>query len=147
MKHEYRILIKESRGDRHAAICRVEFDEETKAYESETVPELLQADSQSDLKFHLALIRTAFWKAPLVIYEADGERSLEEDIPEVELDDFHHHEAMDRASIWAEQFQEVVASHPAITSNSDHSKVCEQITDLLSDLYLNLAAKAVRNDD
>lgn len=61
--------------------------------------------------------------------------------PEGELDDFHQHEAMDRASIWAEQFEEVVAFHPAIASNPGHSKTCESNQSAVETLRFNEAQK------
>ena len=54
---------------------------------------------------------------------------------EVELDDFHRHEALDRVSVWLDHFCEHIAAHPVIIASPDLSTRCEKITDLCGALY------------
>jgi len=56
-------------------------------------------------------------------------------VKEVELDDFHRHEALDRVSVWLDHFCEHIAAHPVIIASPDLSTRCEKITDLCGALY------------
>jgi hypothetical protein len=55
-------------------------------------------------------------------------------------DPFSHHEALDRAHIFAEMFAAQLVDHPFIMARPDLAARCDQIADALGALYQAIGA-------
>ena len=53
----------------------------------------------------------------------------------IKIDQWHKHEALDRASIAMEFFDSTVATHPAIKADRDINALAKEIGNKLADLY------------
>ncbi len=51
------------------------------------------------------------------------------------MDEFSHHEALDRSSLIAEVFEQQLANHAFIKAHPDLAKRCDRIADALGELY------------
>lgn len=142
MPTEYRLLITENCDQRLPEIAQVSVDEKSGEFRRVGEAGVLRGESESDLRRILAEARGAFWRQPLLVDEEDGSLSPEWPEAEGDLDDFHRHEALDRASLWLDGFYENVARHPVVTADSGLAADCEKIVDAVADLYQKLGRKA-----
>ena len=138
MPTQYRLVFTPNSGQPLPEICQVSLDEESGEFRREGEAVVLRGESESDLREILVEARGAFWRQPLVVDEEDGSLALEWPEFTGELDDFHRHEAMDRASLWLDGFYEHVARHPVVMADAGLAVDCEMIVDSVMKLYQKL---------
>jgi len=93
-------------------------------------------DSLQDLRQDLALMRAAFFRPVLHLGPDGTSLTAGNEVPEsTSIDDYHRHEALDRAAVFAEHFETHVASHPVILKDPALRAQAEEITNRLAALY------------
>jgi len=136
MTWNHRIVAEEKGGETTYRIHEVFYDDNGCPTSWTAGPVIPVGDSIHEVRSEYDLMRLAFFRAALRI-QSDGEdQSLEPDDAGGELiDDFHRHEALDRASIFADQFESHVASHPIIELDPKLKSQASEIIDRLAALY------------
>ena len=65
----------------------------------------------------------------------DSEKQATPKAEEPRIDEFHKHEALDRAHLFSDQFERHLASHPFIETTPQLKDKADQIANALGDLY------------
>lgn len=136
MSWNYRIVAEESDGETTYRIHEVFYDDTGRPTSWAEDPVMPCGDSVHAIRYQYDLMRLAFFRVALRI-QTDGERQFlgpetEEQAP---IDGYHRHEALDRTSIFADQFESHVASHPVIELDPELKAQADEIIDRLAALY------------
>jgi hypothetical protein len=136
MSWNHRIVAEEVGGETTYRIHEVFYDDTGRPASWTEDPVMPCGDSVHAIRYEYDLMRLAFFRAVLRV-QSEGERQfLERDAAgEAAIDDFHRHEALDRTSIFADQFESHVASHPVIELDPELRFQANEIIDRLAALY------------
>ncbi len=136
MTWNHRIVAEEEGGETTYRVHEVFYDDNGCPTSWTADPVIPVGDSVHAVRSEYDLMRLAFFRAAFRI-KTDGEsQTLEPDDAGGEpIDDFHRHEALDRASIFADQFETHVASHPVIELDPELKSQAGEIIDRLAALY------------
>ena len=136
MTRNHRIVAEEEGGETTYRIHEVFYDDNGCPTSWTADPVIPVGDSVHAVRSEYDLMRLVFFRFVLRI-QSDGEKQfLEPDnVCGGPLDDFHRHEALDRTSIFADQFESHVASHPVIELDPELKSQASEIIDRLAALY------------
>jgi hypothetical protein len=137
MTWNHRVIVTQE-GDQHCyRIHEVFYDETGNPTSWTKEPISAFGDSMRELRKDLDLLRCALFRPALICRQRNGQDCLEvaDDDGAHSLDEFHRHEALDRAFVFIEQFTSHVASHPVISTDADLSDLSNQIEEVLGELY------------
>ncbi|MEZ5330231.1 MAG: hypothetical protein R3F19_34725, partial [Verrucomicrobiales bacterium] len=135
MTWNHRIVAEEVDGETTFRIHEVFYDgdQPTLWTEDAVIP---CGDSLQAIRHEYEMMRLAFFRPALHVHAENGKSVLKsDDSDDGKLDDYHRHEALDRAAIFAEQFESHIASHPQIELDPRLRSKAEEIADRLAALY------------
>jgi len=135
MNWNHRIIANEVGGETSYNIHEVYYDgnQPTSWTEKPISP---YGDSLQEIRGDYDLMRRAFFRPVLrVFHNGDRQVLVADDTDLLPVDEYHRHEALDRAAVFADQFESHVASHPAIATDADLRSQAEDIVDRLCNLY------------
>jgi len=139
MSWNHRIVAEEVNGETTYRIHEVFYDESGHPASWTEDAVMPCGSSLSAIRFEYDLMRLAFFRPALHVH-LEGERQClkTSEVDLTSINDFHRHEALDRAAIFADQFESHVASHPVIALDPDLKLQADEIIARLAALYQSL---------
>ncbi|MFT3990410.1 MAG: hypothetical protein QM680_03265 [Luteolibacter sp.] len=150
MSWNHRIIVTEAGGEKSYNIHEVHYDDRNHPKMWTENPISPYGGSLQEIREDYDLMRCAFFRSVLrVSHDGDRQVLVEDDMDHPSLDEYHRHEALDRAAVFADQFEAYVASHPAIATDSGLRAQSEDIIDRLCGFYQEIVkirhAESLRN--
>lgn len=142
----YRVILKENKGSKVFEIYEVYYNKKNEivCWTEESIAPY--GEALYELKKDIFYMMSAFKYPVLKEKEKDGKTILVEEKKEdnVKLTKFHYFEAMDRMSVVLGQYDEYIASHPAVKQNKKLLKFAEKLTSKMYDFYGKLSLKVFK---
>lgn len=136
MSRKYRIVANEAEEQTTYKLLEVLHDDQDRPVSCAEDSSSLSSSCLQDLRSECDLMRLAFFRPCLEVRFEGNQQVLEaEDSCDTTIDEFHRHEALDRAAIFGDQFESYVASHPVIARDSNLRSQADEIGRRLAELY------------